>query len=92
MIDDAFFEAQFPKAVPLLREICAKDAEFDRICSDYYDLFSELAQPRLSTGALPSQYIADLAESLSDLRNTIENRLRAQTAAIDEKARHSGET
>lgn len=77
MKDDEVFDAHFPGALQRLQELRAEDAEFDAICSDYRDLFEELARLPGTEGAPPSRYIADLAESLSDLRGDIQDRLKS---------------
>lgn len=77
MKDDDVFEAHFPGALGRLQELRAEDVEFDTICKDYKDLYEELARlPRPEAGR-PSRYIADLAESLSDLRGDIQMRLKS---------------
>ncbi|MTI02190.1 hypothetical protein [Roseibium sp. RKSG952] len=78
MTEDEFFENQFPNAGRLLQHLRAKDQEFDRICRDYKQVFAELAAPAKSRSVPRMRYIADLAESLSDLRSSIEVRLQAQ--------------
>lgn len=77
MTDDEFFESQFPEAGRLLQDLRAKDQEFDRICRDYKEVFAELAVPPRSQSVLQMRYLADLAESLSDLRSSIDGRLEA---------------
>ncbi len=77
MNDDEFFDAQFPGAAGLLRNLRAQDKEFDRICLDYQEMFAELARSPQRGAPLQPRYLADLAESLSDLRSSIETRLRA---------------
>ncbi|WP_209834534.1 hypothetical protein [Ruegeria sp. HKCCE3926] len=80
MTDDEFFESQFPKAGRLLRNLREKDQEFDQICRDYKEVFAEMAMPPKSHSVLQMRYLADLAESLSDLRSSIDGHLRAQGA------------
>ncbi|WP_170333901.1 hypothetical protein [Ruegeria arenilitoris] len=77
MTEDAFFDAQFPGTAHRLRELRARDKEFDQICADYHEVFSELALAPQTAGSTQTRYLADLAESVSDLRNSIEKRLQA---------------
>ncbi|WP_050602428.1 hypothetical protein [Ruegeria sp. 6PALISEP08] len=92
MIDDDFFDAQFPKAVPLLKKMRAQDKEFDQICTDYLELFAELSKQPQAKEVPQSRYIADLAESLSDLRSTIEKRLAAQGVELADRSYNIGES
>lgn len=88
MTDDEFFESQFPGAPPLLKELRAGDREFDRICTDYKEVFAELALPPKPQTVPQMRYLADLAESLADLRCSIDARLqahRADTGALGDK-------
>lgn len=78
MTDDEFFETQFPEAGRLLRDLREKDQEFDRICRDYKEVFTELAAPPKSQSVPQMRYLADLAESLSDLRSSIDRWLQAR--------------
>lgn len=83
MTDDEFFESQFPEAGRLLRDLREKDQEFDRMCRDYKEVFAELAMPPNSESVLQLRYLADLAESISDLRGSIEGQLQAQGAGAE---------
>ncbi|SLN24239.1 hypothetical protein [Ruegeria meonggei] len=80
MTDDRFFAAQFPGAAKQLRALRAGDSEFDQICADYHEVYSELTLARTEAAMSQTRYLADLAESLSDLRTSIEKRLPAQPA------------
>ncbi len=75
MDEEEFFDAQFPGAAVLLRKMRAQDSEFDRICLDYQEMMTELAQPPLSDTGFRPRYLADLAETVSDLRSSIEAKL-----------------
>lgn len=77
MDDDEFFDAQFPGSAARLRELRAQDEEFDRICQEYLELFSELTRTRSSGSGTQLRYVADLAESLSDLRGSIDAKLQS---------------
>ncbi|WP_170382005.1 hypothetical protein [Ruegeria atlantica] len=77
MTDDEFFDAQFPGTAHRLRALRTQDTEFDQICVDYHEVFSDLALAPQATGQTQTRYLADLAESVSDLRNVIEKRLQA---------------
>ncbi|WP_209599661.1 hypothetical protein [Ruegeria sp. HKCCSA071] len=83
MTDDEFFESQFPEAGRLLQDLREKDQEFDLMCCDYKEVFAELAMPPKSESVLQMRYLADLAESLSDLRRSIDERLQAQGAGAE---------
>ncbi|MEX0306964.1 MAG: hypothetical protein AB3N12_06195 [Ruegeria sp.] len=75
MDEEEFFDAQFPGASPLLRCLRTQDKEFDRICLDYQEMFAELARPPDPEVVLEPRYLADLAETISDLRSCIETKL-----------------
>ncbi len=77
MTDDDFFDAQFPGTAHRLRVMRTQDKEFDQICADYHEVFSELALAPQAIGLTQTRYLADLAESVSDLRSVIEKRLQA---------------
>ncbi len=77
MSEDDFFAAQFPGTAQRLQELRVLDHEFDQICTDYHEVFTELAEGSKPTAISQTRYLADLAESLADLRNSIENRLLA---------------
>ncbi len=77
MNDDDVLDQHFPGAAQRLSELRLNDQELDGICSDYLDLFDELSQAPRRKGDLTPRYLADLAESLSDLRHEIEVRLNA---------------
>ncbi len=77
MTDDDFFAAQFPGAAHQLQALRARDKEFDQICADYHEVLRELALAPRSAGGTQARYLADLAESVSDLRSSIEKRLHA---------------
>ncbi|CUK09206.1 hypothetical protein RUE5091_03149 [Ruegeria denitrificans] len=77
MTDDDFFAAQFPGTAHQLQALRIQDKEFDQICADYHEVFHELALAPQSAGGTHARYLADLAESVSDLRNSIENWLHA---------------
>ena len=77
MDDDEFFDAQFPGSSARLPELRAQDQEFDRICQEFLELFSELTRTRASGSAAQLRYVADLAESLSDLRGSIDAKLQS---------------
>ena len=81
MSDDEFFAAQFPNTAQRLKELRACDEEFDQICADYQEMFLELAEGSETGAETQPRYLADLAESLSDLRNSIETRLRPSDQA-----------
>ncbi|NVO58236.1 hypothetical protein HW561_20830 [Rhodobacteraceae bacterium B1Z28] len=86
MTDDEFFDAHFPEAASLLQDLRAKDNEFDQICMDYRELFMEVAQLPQPAVTLHSRYLADLVESLSDLRTSIEMSLRSYGRdAVDQR-------
>lgn len=73
-----FLNTQFPGAAHLLHTLRASNKEFDQLCADYHEVFCELAQAPQSVNQTQARYIADLAESVSDLRNSIEKQLRTQ--------------
>ncbi|MEW2916206.1 hypothetical protein AB1A64_03960 [Ruegeria sp. ANG10] len=77
MTDEDFFAAQFPGTAHQLQALRARDKEFDQICADYHEVFRELALAPQSASGTQARYLADLAESVSDLRNSIEVQLRA---------------
>ncbi|WP_170763668.1 hypothetical protein [Ruegeria lacuscaerulensis] len=85
MSDDDFFAEQFPGTAQRLRELRACDEEFDQICADYQEVFAEMAEGSKTATVSQTRYLADLAESLSDLRNSIEMQLvaTAPSAARD---------
>jgi len=78
MSDDDFFAAQFPGTAQHLHKLRACDEEFDQICADYQEVFAELSEGSKVTAISQPRYLADLAESLSDLRRSIEARLLVQ--------------
>lgn len=75
MDEEDFFDAQFPGTSVLLRNMRAQDSEFDRICLDYQEMMTELAQSPLSDTGVRPRYLADLAETVTDLRSSIEAKL-----------------
>lgn len=77
MKDDDVFDVHFPGAAMRLTRLRAADREFDEICRDYLDVFGELARGRGGETGLSPRYLADLAETLSDLRRDIQRRLRS---------------
>ena len=90
MTEDAFFSAQFPGSAPRLEALRDRDKEFDQMCADYQEVFLELARgPQAVAGTQP-RYLADLAESLADLRNSIERQLLAFDPAPDDAGTSEG--
>ncbi len=84
MNEDEFFDAQFPNKAPLLRTLRTQDTEFDRICLDYQEIFVALSHSPPPGATRQLRYLADLAETLSDLRSSIETRISEhQTTPIN---------
>ena len=75
MVESDFIAEQFPEHADLLQGLRTEDSEFDRICLDYQEIFTEIALLQHSNTPQQSRFLADLAETLADLRCSIETRI-----------------
>lgn len=76
MTDNETIAAQFAAEATHVAALRRTDAGFDELCRDFLLLYHELIRRSgRAAAAKDTRYVADLAESLADLRGEIETRL-----------------